>query len=222
MNLDTFKKRAYCRLFKGQPDLQQLLLLSGVKEVILAGGGLLKDYNDLDLFPSPAYKNQFEAMRSQCEGSKTSNATTIKLGDKLIQFCSYSKPTLKELVESFDFSHCQVGALVDIENMLILDVYVSEHFKQSMVEEGTDFTGSAYPLSSLLRVPKVAKKLNLSSQKVKQLIFSTLEAVLMRGFSDNNDFKDQLDAIDMLYVLDKEDSPEAKTLINIFEQLKKP
>lgn len=64
----------------------------------------------------------------------------------------------------------------------------------------TFFVGSEYPLSSLIRLVKYAKRgLYPKRRDYTADILRILTAIIERGYSGYEDFKDQLDAIDLGY-----------------------
>ncbi len=188
-----------------------------VERVRLCGGGLMRKYNDLDFYPATAEgfpKSEDEKWKKLTISAQTQNA--ISIGG--VQLCRHYKPTLEELVESFDFTHCQVGVEleVDKENKCwdTVEVFTTEAFFQAMATQTTEFTGSEYPLSSLVRLSKVASKLDLSQMEVARLTVATLAAVVDRGFNGDEDLKDQLDAIDLSILIgDLEGLEDATELI---------
>ncbi len=71
---------------------------------------------------------------------------------------------------------------------------------QAMLLQKTFFVGSEYPLSSLIRLVKYAKRgLYPARRDYLADMLRILTAVVERGYSDYEDFKDQLDAIDLNY-----------------------
>ena len=61
--------------------------------------------------------------------------------------------TVKELIESFDFSNCQAAAVFDINGAISRTVYTDKFI--TFVYDGlVEYTGSEYPLSSLMRCAK--------------------------------------------------------------------
>jgi hypothetical protein len=134
--------------------------------------------------------------------AKTRNAVTVKLlaKDQVVQFCSYQKPSLTELVKSFDFSHIQVGIEFtgDKEPPHADAVYYTDDFVLANVKRRTVYTGSEYPLSSLVRLFKYAKRDKLTRIGVAQAVMKILTDVLERGYENYDDFKSQIDAVDLV------------------------
>ena len=196
------------------------------KSFRVAGGVFLRKYNDVDVFPVNA--RDFKGFKPQLGKvlSETTNAATLKYGDSIIQLCDYHKDTLEDLVESFDFSHCKIGAELQIKNadighLAIKRIYTSEDYIKSCVEGITFYTGSEYPISSLIRTHKVANKLGLNRVEFSNLLISVLVSVISRGFRDYDDFKDQLDAIDLSYLPEELAQLKIDDLKTLFELLEK-
>ncbi len=121
--------------------------------------------NDFDLYSSKGF--DFDLIGAFADDmnlkiiSETKNALTILINNTPVQFCNYSKDSLKEIVDSFDFAHVQIG--VEVHNRWdggtyisskINDVYMSEDYIESRIIGNTWFTSSEYPLSSLVRIGK--------------------------------------------------------------------
>lgn len=191
-------------------DFEAVYELLDDRPFFLAGGSLCGDLvHDFDLYPSPVvpfnndaildgvYKNPGEYKLL----AKTRNAVTVKLlaKDQVVQFCSYQKPSLTELVKSFDFSHIQVGIEFtgDKEPPHADAVYYTDGFVLANVVRRTEYTGSEYPLSSLVRLFKYAKRDKLTRIGVARAAMKILKDVLDRGYENYDDFKSQIDAVDL-------------------------
>ena len=133
--------------------------------------------------------------------SRSRNALTVCYSGKVLQFCTYTKPTLSELVESFDFAHIQAGVqlhiqpdcnTVDIHNVEFTPDYMKAH-----ISDTTWFTGSDYPLSSIMRVCKYKERGVFGDKSWRLAMLQAFVAAAIRGFKDYDDFKDQLAAIDL-------------------------
>ena len=149
---------------------------------------------------------------------KTKNALTISIDGVVVQFCSYYKDSLEELVESFDYAHIQVGVKVESEwcmddddifytyaSSCITQVYVSSAYIESHTLGTTWFTGSEYPLSSLIRHAKYNNRGNfVTKSESTSAIIQILTAIIQRGFRSYEDFKDQLAAVDLLLLSEEE------------------
>jgi hypothetical protein len=212
------KNRLISRLSK--IDLKSLSL----GEVYIAGGFLLKsEPKDLDIFPTE--KNQFKAIKDNSAKilSETANAKTLELKEgTLVQLCNYWYPNLQKLVDSFDFAHIQIGALVDTaaQPAKIKQIYLSNQFKEAQVSENTFYTGSDYPLSSLLRILKYYERGLFSNSSHIKAAIAVLNDIINLGFRGWEDFKDQLDAVDLgLIPTDLEDCEES--LLSLFDNLNK-
>lgn len=185
--------------------------------------------NDYDIYPSKETSFDFQtiadmAVKLKCKGVReTRNALTVIINDTPVQFCNYSKTSLKELVDSFDFAHVQIGMEAEIEweedvsytDTRLTNVYTSDEYIKSCILSDTWYTGSEYPLSSMLRLVKYAQRgfFRGKSYIVSQL--RILADVVSRGFSSYEDFKDQMEAID-LRLLEENESDAAWRLFQAF------
>ena len=191
-------------------DFETVYKLLDNKPFILAGGSLCGDpVNDFDLYPDSTNPYSMAAVRESIDAhrdkvkflSSTRNAITVKLvdEDQVVQFCSYRKPTLFDLVKSFDFSHIQVGIRFtgDGEPPHADAEYHTQEFVLANVARRTAYTGSEYPLSSLVRLFKYAKRDKLTRVGVAQAAMKIMKDILVRGYENYDDFKSQLDAVDL-------------------------
>ncbi len=181
--------------------------------------------HDFDLYPWYSKKFDFEGIKSRIEsvgGSviiETRNALTVNIGGKTIQFCNYWKPDLISLIESFDFAHIQVGVAVTIEwgpdgynYSTIKFVEYTDNWQRAHMLETTWYTGSNYPLSSLLRTVKYFQRGAYANKfEYKKDIINILNNIISRGYKDYQDYKDQLAAIDLL-LLEPEEQDAAWNL----------
>lgn len=166
---------------------------------------------DIDVFPV-----KFQPFDIPVEGRivTTKNAVTIK-NKPPIQFCSYKKNTLRELIKSFDFSHIQAGA--HIQGGEVMGVDYTEEFLYSKASGNSSFVGSEYPLSSLVRLPKYYKRGELSRSALIGSTLTILHHIVERGFKDYEDFKDQLDAVDLGMI--PEELDELSEKMNLLNEL---
>lgn len=185
----------------------------GLESFYVAGGALLPaEPNDYDLFPVNRkdfdcfFKYERGEQQSKLDAKiwETSNAVTYEIDGVKIQLCKFWNESIIKTVERFDFTHCKLGAkfeLVyknDIPIFVPVDVYVSEDFIRYRILGYSEYTGVQhcdYPLSSLLRMYKYIKKGYIRS--TYDVIFKILEAFLERGYKDEEDFKQQLEGIDI-------------------------
>ena len=211
--LDIIKTRLYCRI----KDLKwQNIFKPGFHTFYLAGSALNKDRpNDYDLFGINP-----EVLVTDGIQHSSKNAKTFNLDGVLVQVCSYSKSNLTELLKSFDFAHVQVGATVEVNiepdkdtRVAIIDVQATEEYFTAQVTGQSWYVGSEYPLSSLLRVFKYKERGFLANHRSD--VLKILTGIVTRGFSSYQDFKDQLDAIDLAYVA------ESKEAVALFRALNK-
>lgn len=148
--------------------------------------------NDIDVFPASNCEFTFNLDTKIL--SSTKNATTISIDGITVQFCNYRHSSLKELVDSFDFSHIQVGAEINGDDC---DVYFSDAYIKSKLTQSTEFAGSEYPLSSLIRAFKYQERGDFAGKSYIFSVLDILNTIIERGFSNYPDFKDQLDAVDL-------------------------
>ena len=188
--------------------------------------------HDFDLYPWRNNKFDFEGIKSRIEyvGGhvviETRNALTVNIGGKTIQFCNYWKPDLISLIESFDFAHIQIGVAVSIEWMPgegpddqggydysdIEYVEYTDSWQRAHMLETTWYTGSEYPLSSLLRTTKYFQRgCYAKKHEYKKDILNIMKDIINRGYEDYEDFKDQLAAVDLL-LLEPEEKEAAFNL----------
>lgn len=202
----TIAKRAF-RL-----DFEKVYDLIDGKPFLLAGGALCGDeVHDFDLYPDVegpfSIAEVKDAVRAPDSGAsllfESANALTVKLHDKnqVVQFCTYRKPSLEDLVKSFDFSHIQVGIRFRGNGCFPFHehVFYTDGFVVANVTRRTAYTGSEYPLSSLMRLLKYHKRGKLTKAEAAQAAFRIMKDVVDRGYESYADYKDQLDAIDLGY-----------------------
>ena len=175
--------------------------------------------HDFDLYPWYSRKFDFEGIKSRIESVggcviiETRNALTVNIGGKTIQFCNYWKSDLINLIESFDFAHIQVGVAVRIEwkpgdfeddrggyvYSQVQHVEYTDNWQRAHMLETTWYTGSDYPLSSLLRTVKYYQRGAYANKyEYKKDILNILNNIISRGYEDYKDYKNQLAAIDLL------------------------
>lgn len=186
----------------------------------VAGGCFMDGVpNDYDVYPAfgksfnagHIRKNTIESLKGEviCE---TKNAITVKVHGKVIQFCTYYKATLQELVDSFDFSHCQVGVEFSsretddggIATPEIKDIAWYDAWVEYRITRQSTYTGSEYPLSSLIRLNKYVKRDIIKGKSYIIEVLKILNDIIERGYTDYRDFKNQLDAVDLLLLEPKE------------------
>lgn len=192
------------------------LQAAGINEFYVAGNSLNKQPpNDIDIFPIDKLFTMEQASKLGNVVSSTKNAITVKVAfDKTVhhqtvdgqneievngktitvQLCNYLHENLEKLVNSFDFAHIRIGAKVTSKN---IDVYYTEDYEDAKLCQSTEYIGSEYPLSSLIRAFKYAKRGDFAGNSHIFSVFKLLTDVFHRGFDDFDDFKDQLDAVDL-------------------------
>ena len=202
--------------------IKEFIYASGFEEFYIAGGCFKKKINDFDLYPSKPIDYYEELIKSRLSNYivfESPNAYTFNFNNKIIQFCKYAKTDLESLINSFDFSHTQIGAYIQVDNLdreinsfhvEIKDVYCTEEYIKTLMNGKGEYTGSDYPLSSLFRVFKY--KDEFFEKNYKKTVIKILCDIVGRGFESYDDFKDQLDAIDLAYF---EESTEMLKLYNL-------
>lgn len=183
--------------------------------------------NDYDIYPIED-KFDFDEIKTYAEKmkmpivSETKNALTILINGMPIQFCSYIKPSLSDLIESFDFAHIQIGICVHnewddgYESSEIKEIKITCAWEESHLLNTTWYTHSKYPLSSLLRCVKYAQRGDFAGKSWKVSMMDIVSDIVERGFYDYGDFKDQISAID-LALLDENESNSAGKLFETFQ-----
>lgn len=184
----------------------------------VAGGCFMDGVpNDYDVYPAFGVSFDSERIRKNVKSlqgeviCETKNAITVKVHGKVIQFCKYYKTTLHELVESFDFSHCQVGVEYrtveedgSFQTPVIECVAWSESWAEYRITGHSTYTGSEYPLSSLIRLNKYVKRDIIKGKSYTVEVLKILADIIKRGYLDYPDFKNQLDAVDLMLLEPKE------------------
>lgn len=186
--------------------------------------------HDFDIYPWGS-SFDFEDIKPRVKSvggyviSETRNALTVNINGQVVQFCNYNKYDLISLIESFDFAHIQIGVAVRIEwrpgddedrggydmSFIQYAEYTDEWIRAQLLNT-TWYTGSEYPLSSLLRVNKYFKYgCYASKHEYKKDILNILNDIISRGYEDYKDYKDQLAAVDLL-LLEPEEKEAAWNL----------
>lgn len=210
-----------------QRDTGYMRILNAVLDVnpriIIAGGSMVPnaEINDIDVFPSATTLQVPTGLRSDCKVSSTPNATTIVCGSATVQLCKYHAPTLRDLIETFDFSHVQAGMIVGRAGdgrFAWFDSDATDGALTAWETGSTRYTGSAFPLSSLVRSLKYAERGWIKGRGAQMATtFAIMADICTRGFVNYNDFKTQLDAIDLGVV----DDEYRADLLTIFKALQK-
>lgn len=214
-------RKFFCqRLLSRITPLNDLFVLLDIPQCFVAGGVFLEQFNDVDVyFPFKTdyetdFKTALSGIRNADILATTANAITVRYNNVVVQFCTYYKPTLAELVESFDFANTQIGIQLFCKTVSNLDrpvtqeiisegdfyvyfstLYATEAFKEFRMTNRSFYTGSEYPLSSLIRLYKYKRFFPGRSHIIP--VLTVLVDVIERGFMDYEDFKDQLDAVDL-------------------------
>ena len=213
-------------------ELAKIMDILGVTSLYICGNSLNTEIpNDYDIYlleddsfrlhdlsSNELFKVKIEKIGYKITSS-TKNAITLKNNSVILQICLYHKPTLKELVDSFDFTYCQVGVEVSFDWLNVLNIsdeYFTFGYLEFLTSRVTHYTGSEYPISSLLRLFKVKDKGYLPGNlHIRELITILIE-IVERGFDDYDDFKDQLDAIDLGLLSEDLNSIDKNNLLKLF------
>lgn len=175
---------------------------------VLAGGSLCSgEVHDYDVYPEDGGKFDLGRIASaigECEHilARTRNALTVRLANgQVVQFCAYSQPSLRALVESFDYAHVQVGVRFRGDDAgrqpTVDDVFYTPQFVAANATGRTKYVGSEYPLASAVRALKYHSRKKMDRGTAARSVIKAFADVIRRGFKDYEDFKDQLDAIDL-------------------------
>lgn len=188
-------------------DYKTVYSLIGENPFILAGGAVCGDkVSDFDLYAVKGHEFDLGAIELKAEGldvktlAWTRNALTVELPNRqVVQFCRYCRPSLEELVKSFDFTHIQAGITFPGygDGPSPGDAYCTEGFIAAALTGSTKYVASEYPFSSIVRAGKYLARGRLTRVGAAQAVARAMADFLRRGFKDYADFKDQLDAIDL-------------------------
>jgi hypothetical protein len=163
---------------------------AGVLEFHVAGGACLRsEPDDLDLYPAEQTAQEFQALAKRFMPSakgKNQYGQTELDGVK-VQFCCTKPAAITELVSTFDFAHCMVGVTLRREERRadsvwrVDEVYLAPQFLAAMLVQGTFYTEGIWPLRSLTRIPKVARKLGLNQAEIYELSIQVVGHVVRQG-----------------------------------------
>jgi len=191
------------RLIKKLTNIKSFINRYLPERFYVAGGVFDKNHKDIDIFFLS--QEDFDFVRKKISKQNniellhTRNAITCKYNKEIIQLCAYIKNSLEELINSFDFAHHQIGCEIKkTENDFKIEkIYYTQNFIKAKTLETTFYTGSDYPLSSLIRLMRFYKRENLAGNQYIVETFKILVDIIERGFYSYEDFKDQIDAIDL-------------------------
>lgn len=194
---------------------------------LLAGGALTKDDNpkDFDIYGVDAsldpdriaghimlWEPEIGEEIPWVLSKPTRNAATASIKGQVVQFCKYFKTLPQKTIEAFDFAHCQAGAIFSKEGEL-LEVVSTPAFWEFEKTGSTWYTGSEYPLSSLMRCMKFHKRGLFKDNAHKPSALKILYDIVERGFVDEEDFDDQCASISESFV--DFNGPEAEDLFDV-------
>jgi len=215
------------RLLKRLMPFKDLIGRLGIKQFYVGGSVFLESYNDVDVyfqkysFESSSLLPQLREIPECNIIVSTANAITVRFNNKILQFCRYEKESIEELIDSFDFAHTQIGASVltdsnEKDYFLIAGLYYTEAFKTFRMTGETHYTGTEYPLSSLVRIFKYKKYFIGRSYIIP--VIQILNDIISRGYYDYGDFLDQLNAVD-IGLLPEEINDAQEDLVTLFNLL---
>lgn len=182
-------------------------VIAGILEqpFVLAGGAMRSaEPRDYDIFgyDRPIDLSEVEwRCRERTDTivvTTTDNAVTVDRKGQIIQFCKHFKPTALGLVESFDFSHVQAGAVFDGEGRIETFVCTSAFEDVELYHATPYYTGSEYPLSSLARLVKFKARGDFLPRGDDYFIAEIMAIfcdIVRRGFTGEEDFCAQCAAI---------------------------
>ena len=195
-------------------------------EIFYIAGNALNNTSrktDIDIFPVTAGIENTRARIFDLFNPymiiNTKNAMTCTIGKMTVQICNYIYPDLKELVESFDYSHIQIG--VKIMDNKMSQIHYTQAYLEARIIGNSEYLYSKYPLSSMIRAAKYKEYGEMSKTRMMISIIHALTDVIERGFKDYDDFKDQLDAVDLGLLPEEMKDIEGNKLIKLFDQLRK-
>lgn len=192
--------------------------------IFVAGGCFVRrDLSDIDVFPKESRWPEGMVPGEHPILSVTENAITVLGTDKRtpVQFCNYVYPTLRDLVESFDYSHIQAGAELEwTENgWRVCGTWWSGECIDARCAADSVYLKSCYPLSSLVRLLRYYDRGDITKHNAIRSLIRVLSDIIERGFYDREDFKDQLDAVDLGLLSEEQSEMRHGELMRLFELL---
>jgi len=216
------ESRARWLMFKCLPALRMLETMPDL--FFIAGNSMNKVPGDIDLFPWKCKWPEVKDDHKPAIVTRSKNATTVRTDDDVVvQFCNYEWDRLDHLLGSFDYAHIQVGAAIATDDTDLYGVDAVSWTDDWLRAQGLNtswYIGSGYPLSSLVRVTKYRERRQIDKRRSLEAVIGAVADVVERGFKDYEDFKDQLDAVDLGIV--PEYFPDCTgDLMRLFELLRK-
>lgn len=183
-----------------------VMRMIGIDQYVIAGNSLNGwPINDIDVyFPGWLDNNDIGKLEQNSETTwETPNAITIRPKESLklaipidsppIQLCKLWKHPLKVLVDSFDFAHIQLG--VRFARFKISELYYSSAWVVANALGTTRYLHSEYPISSLLRLVKYARRDHPRVATRTSILCILIDILKLRLTYD--DFIEQMNAIDV-------------------------
>jgi len=166
----------------------------GICNYIIAGSSFIySKARDIDVFP---IEGEPEPGDNPPPIYTTTNAKTYRFNDEIIQICNYRAKSVKELIGRFDFTGIQIGVEVYKDGTRKLE-FTPEFVMARLFNDSVYTSKTDYPLSSLMRMHKYYNRGQMSAVTYRRNIILCLTHIIGRGFLDRDDFKNQLDAVDV-------------------------
>jgi hypothetical protein len=206
---DIFKK------LNNRYDIVKELKNININNFILAGSSMSNHITikDLDIFITDIEFNKLKGNSSIPRKYNSTKLINLKINGINFQIIK-SDYDLINLINSFHFSSTQVG--INYDNGSIIS-YCTEDYLKYLITKENIYTGSNYPLASLITLTKYFNKGNMSRLTYNKNCVDILIEIITRGFKDYDDFKDQLSSIDLVL----EDEELRGPLFNLFNLLNK-
>jgi len=211
--LNHFRPRAEHLIKRVDPLMKKF----GIRNYIIAGSSLI-DFKarDIDVFP---IEGEPEPGNDPLPIYTTTNAKTYRFKGEIIQICNYRARSVEELIERFDFTGIQIGVEICRDGTRRLD-FTPEFVMARLLNDSIYTSTTDYPLSSLMRMNKYYNRGQMSAVTYRRNIVLCLTHLIKRGFLNRDDFKNQLDAVDVAIFADDVFIPK-KELDKLFELLRK-
>jgi len=165
--------------------------------VWVAGGALLRaEPNDIDIYAKPAFNaTTFGSISSAMTDQPkrwhgveirltTVNAMTLMVEGRKTQLCTMEAPTLMDLISSFDFSHCQIGAEVYLPTLSIRSIQYTPAFIDFALSQTTVYRSSPNPFGSLLRSYKYVTRGHFTKKSWEESILAIVEDIVRTGLQN--------------------------------------
>lgn len=195
--------------------INKYLVVLGIRNYYAGGGCFADTVNDYDIFPVKQlpFDKPIHLPKGYTLIYQGANAMTLEVDGIRIQLCSFTQASLKELVESFDFVHCQIG--MHVQDCRLYQGYCSDAYLEYRITGISGYTESEYPLSSLFRLFKYHDRGVLTGRAWRTSVVRILNNIIRRGFHSYADFKAQMDAVDLHYTEDDFEHADLMELLDL-------